>query len=300
MTDQAEIDNDRNFVKILDHGFVGLVDYMGSDAAIVQAARVSYGEGTKTSREDRALIRYLMRHQHTTPFEMSEVKFIIKAPIFVFRQLIRHRTASVNEYSARYSVMRDEFYVPDASNIREQSRANKQGGGVVVSHLDALSVQDCIDDISSTAYQGYEGLLGNESELDLDFTPDFKGVARETARIVLPVNFYSQLYWKQDLKNLLHLINLRNDAHAQPEIRQVAGAIYSLIKPLFPMTCEAAEDYIFEAVTLSRMDYAIMRDLIQSRGDWSVLEANAGGEEGVYSHYGISKREFVELKSKFT
>jgi thymidylate synthase (FAD) len=223
MTLRKEIDfeTDTNYVPVLDHGFVGLVDHMGSDDAIVQAARVSYGAGTKQVQDDRNLIRYLMRHEHTTPFEMCEVKFHIKLPIFVMRQLVRHRTASMNEYSARYSVLTDEFYIPEMEQIQQQSSTNKQGREESDwGFEERRRVQHAFQRSFFNSYREYTELLGK----------DGAGLARELARSVLPVGGYTELYWKANLKNFLHMARLRMDPHAQWEIREFAGAMYDSVQ----------------------------------------------------------------------
>jgi thymidylate synthase (FAD) len=235
-------------IKVHDHGLISLLDVMPrlapqgqtADAAIVQAARVSYGQGTKQVNEDRGLIRYLLRHRHTTPFEMIEFKFHVVMPIFIARQWIRHRTANVNEYSARYSVVPDRFYVPTLDNIRAQSLANRQGGDQPVDVGTAQQFLDYLDRCNAQ-YAHYQDLLD-------------KGVSRELARIGLPVSVYTEWYWKCDLHNILHFLSLRMDEHAQQEIRDYALAMYELIKPIVPITCEAFEDYCLAAVTLTRLE----------------------------------------------
>lgn len=226
-------------IKCLDLGFAELVDVMPrlvpedqktADYAIVQAARVSYGNGTKSVNEDRGLIRYLMRHVHTTPFEMIEFKFHCKMPIFVARQWIRHRTANVNEYSGRYSVMKDEFYKPELDNVRQQSKTNKQGGDTEIGQETAKDFIARLDEVCIKAYQVYEKYLD-------------EGVSREQARMILPLNLYTEWYWKIDLHNLFHFLALRCDAHAQWEIRVFAEAMLSLIQPIVPMAVEAWNDY---------------------------------------------------------
>jgi len=224
----------------LDHGFVELVDVMPrlvpdddrktSDYAIVQAARVSYGPGTKKVNEDRGLIRYLMRHLHTTPFEMIEFKFHCKMPIFVARQWIRHRTANVNEVSGRYSILKDEFYFPDVENIRQQSKSNRQGGEEKIEEEWASKYLSYLKTICTESYDIYEDYLG-------------LGVSREQARMILPINLYTEWYWKIDLHNLFHFLGLRCDAHAQWEIRVFADAMLNLIRPIVPFAVEAWEDY---------------------------------------------------------
>ncbi len=239
-------------IACLNCGFVRLVDHMGGDDAIVQAARVSYGKGTKSVTEDRGLIRYLMRHLHTSPFEMVEFKFHVKLPIFVARQWIRHRTASVNEYSGRYSVMKDEFYVPNPEAIHFQSRKNKQGRSTddVPAELRA-KVLDILSASQRQLYGEYEGML------DAD-------IARELARINLPLSLYTEWYWKIDLHNLFHFLRLRMDDHAQYEIRVYADAIAALIKPIVPFAWEAFEDYILRSKLFSRMELAVIADHLET------------------------------------
>jgi thymidylate synthase (FAD) len=240
-------------VKVHDHGLVALVDVMPrlapagktADFAIVQAARVSYGEGTKQVNEDRGLIRYLARHRHSTPFEMVEFKFHHVMPIFVARQWIRHRTANVNEYSARYSVVRDRFYHPTADNVRKQSAANRQGGDEPMDPVTAREFLDYLDEIER-GYAKYEQFLQ-------------KGVAREIARIALPASVYTEWYWKIDLHNLFHFLSLRMDEHAQQEIRDYAGAMFELIRPIVPIAAEAFLDYNLGAVHLSRLEAEALR-----------------------------------------
>lgn len=257
-------------IPCLDHGFVRVVDYFGDDAAIVQAARVSYGKGTRKTSEDRQLIRYLMRHRHTTPFEMCELKLHVKLPIFVARQWIRHRTANVNEISGRYSLFTDEFYVPQPEHLAVQSSDNKQGRGATLSVEEAERVRNEIRRESADAYAAYEGLL-NDHDL-----------ARELARTVLPVNYYTQWYWKVDLHNLLHFLSLRMDPHAQYEIRVFAEAIGQFVKAWVPMTWEAFEDYRLGAVTMSRSALGVVKRML-------------AGEAVEQAGSGLSKREWDEL-----
>ena len=243
----------RRQIRLDEHGLVALVDVMPrlvpegqtADAAIVQSARVSYGQGTKKVNEDRGLIRYLMRHRHSTPFEMVEFKFHVVMPIFVARQWIRHRTANVNEYSARYSIVPDQFYRPTAENVRKQSNTNRQGGD---ERIDVATAQAFLDylDRCEAQYVEYQALLD-------------KGVSRELARIGLPVNVYTQWYWKCDLHNVLHFLSLRLDPHAQQEIRNYAEAMYALIKPIVPITAEAFEDYRLGGLQLSRLEIEALR-----------------------------------------
>ncbi len=239
--------------RVLDHGFVALIDCMPrfapegktADFSIVQSARVSYGEGTKHVNEDRGLVRYLLRHRHTTPFEMVEFKFHIAMPIFVARQWIRHRTANVNEYSARYSIVPDRFYRPSVEAVRAQSSSNRQGGDGLV---DAGTAEEFLQllDRAEGLYKDYLGLTE-------------KGVAREMARAALPVSVYTEWYWKCDLHNLFHFLSLRMDPHAQYEIRVFADAMYELMKPIVPISCEAFEDYRLGAMHLTKLEVEAIR-----------------------------------------
>jgi thymidylate synthase (FAD) len=291
MTLRTEInfETDKNYVPVLDHGFVGLVDHMGSDNAIVQAARVSYGAGTKQVQDDRNLIRYLMRHEHTTPFEMCEVKFHIKLPIFVMRQLVRHRTASMNEYSARYSVLTDEFYIPELEQIQKQSTTNKQGReDSEWDWHDKRNVQHAFQRSFHNAYKEYASLLGKEDN----------GLARELARSVLPVGGYTELYWKANLKNFLHMARLRMDPHAQWEIREFAAAMYNLAKPLFPEACQAFEDYTINTVKFSAKEFELIKQMLdKTRWDELVTTAN-GDEKALAKEAGLGQRELTEFKAK--
>ncbi|MGF1444703.1 MAG: FAD-dependent thymidylate synthase [Pikeienuella sp.] len=255
---------------VLDHGFVRLVDYMGDDAAVVQAARVSYGAGTKSVRDDAGLIRYLMRHWHSTPFEMCEIKLHVKLPIFVARQWIRHRTASVNEISARYSVLYRQFYVPAPDAVAAQSTTNRQGRGAVLEGVEAERALMRLKEGALRAYDDYEALL------------DEDGLARELARAVLPTSIYTQWYWKTNLHNLMHFLRLRADPHAQYEIRVYAEAICDIDRDWVPISWAAFEDYRLEAVTLSGPAMAILRRMLAgeavsqetsglSAGEWREL-----------------------------
>lgn len=234
--------------KVHDHGLVGLVDVMPrmvpvgktADFAIVQAARVSYGAGTKQVNEDRGLIRYLARHRHTTPFEMVEFKFHCVMPIFIARQWIRHRTANVNEYSARYSVVKDRFYTPTKDYVRKQSMANRQGGAEPLDDMTATQFLQWLDKVEGE-YEQYQKLME-------------QGLARELARIALPVNVYTEWYWKCDLHNIFHFLSLRMDPHAQAEIRDYANAMFALMRPIVPIATEAFLDYNFEAMHLTRLE----------------------------------------------
>ena len=241
-------------IECLDKGFVYLVDYMGGDASIVQAARVSYGLGTKTVNEDRGLIRYLMRHQHTTPFEMVEMKFHLKMPIFVARQMIRHRTANVNEYSGRYSIMPDEFYVPSPEDVSVQSTTNRQGGGEAVDAERAAEVVSLIQDEQRVVRDGYEKML------DWD-------IRRELARVNLGVSQYTEWYWKNDLHNLFHFLKLRIDDHAQYEIRVYAEAMAQIVKAVAPIAWEAFEDYQLKAARFTRLELEALSRLLGGKRD---------------------------------
>jgi thymidylate synthase (FAD) len=240
-------------IKVHDHGLVALVDVMPrlvpaektADFAIVQAARVSYGQGTKQVNEDRGLIRYLARHRHTTPFEMVEFKFHCVMPIFIARQWIRHRTANVNEYSARYSVVQDRFYKPTPEYIRKQSSSNRQGGTESLENATASEFLEWLQSVEKE-YEKYQQLMD-------------KGLARELARIALPVSVYTEWYWKCDLHNLFHFLSLRMDAHAQAEIRDYANAMFALIQPIVPIAAEAFMDYNFESLHLSRLEIEALR-----------------------------------------
>jgi len=239
-------------VKCLDKGFVRLVDSMGGDDAIVQAARVSYGKGTSKTSQDRGLIRYLMRHRHSTPFEMVEFKFHCKMPIFVARQWVRHRTANINEYSLRYSEARDEFYYPDPEHIEFQSVLNKQGRAGKVPAKLKQKVQDYFKEISERSFAIYSEL--NEA-----------GVARELARSILPVNLYTEWYWKNDLHNLLHFIGLRSDSHAQYEIRVFSDAMAEAVKAVAPFAWEAYQDYVVKGMRFSRVEKSLLQRNLPNR-----------------------------------
>lgn len=266
---------------VLDHGFVRLVDYMGDEAAIPQAARVSYGKGTKSVSEDRGLIRYLMRHRHTTPFEMCEIKLHVKLPIFVARQWIRHRTANVNEYSARYSILAKEFYVPNIDDIQPQSKTNKQGRDGSLPEQTRRAMAESIRMHSYNSYEIYEELHtgwpwfdeeGNEFVIPGGMGEPIPGrephmgehgMAREMARMVVPTNVYTEWYWKVDLHNLLHFLSLRADPHAQMEIRVYADAICNMVKTWVPHTWEAFEDYVMGGEHFSRQEMELIREMVQ-------------------------------------
>ena len=273
-------------IPLLDHGFVRIVDYMGDDGAIVQAARVSYGRGTRRVSDDRGLIRYLMRNRHTTPFEMCEIKLHVKLPIFVARQWIRHRTASVNEYSARYSILDREFYIPDAEVISTQSNSNRQGRGEQLSAIDADRVQNLLREDAHRAHNHYEELL-NENSLGETLDTERTGLARELARINLSLNYYTQWYWKIDLHNLLNFLALRADAHAQYEIRVYAEAILDeIVKRWTPLTYEAFCDYRLNALTLSAQALTVVRSLVAGQGQ---------DKDALMDRSGLSSREWRDL-----
>ena len=300
MATQTEILNNPNYIPVLNAGFVGLIDSMGNDSSIVQAARVSYGDGTKKVSEDRGLIRYLVRHLHTTPLEMVSLKFHAKMPIFVARQWVRHRSASINEYSGRYSIMVDEFYVPELEHILPQSATNNQGRGGEMSMADKIIVRDKIIKSNIECYNQYKNLLGENLEKSgMVFSDDFEGISREMARGVLSVNNYTEWYWSINLHNLFHFLNLRMDSHAQYEIRMFADAMYNLIKPIVPLASEAFEDFILNSERMSRMEMDIVRLMVKG-SSWSDIKIHFGeGEEkGVAKHFGLSLRELIEFKNK--
>jgi thymidylate synthase (FAD) len=266
---------------VLDHGFVRVIDYMGDDGAVVQAARVSYGKGTKKVSEDRGLIHYLMRHRHTTPFEMCEIKYHVKLPIFVARQWIRHRTANVNEYSARYSILDNEFYIPALEQLAAQSKSNRQGRGDVLQGREAERVLALLREDAERAYRGYVEML-NEDEAGREIESARQGLARELARMNLSLNFYTQWYWKTDLHNLLNFLSLRADAHAQYEIRVYAEAMIGTLERWVPMTAEAFRQYRLGGAHLSQNGLNVVKRLV-------------AGEKVTQEASGMSKREWNEL-----
>lgn len=266
---------------VLDHGFVRVIDYMGDDGAVVQAARVSYGRGTKAANEDRGLIRYLMRHRHSTPFEMCEIKYHVKLPIFVARQWIRHRTANVNEYSARYSILDREFYIPAPEQLAAQSSVNRQGRGAVLQGPEAARVLDLLREDATRSYDHYIEML-NEDEAGAAIDPARQGLARELARMNLTLNAYTQWYWKTDLHNLFHFLSLRADAHAQHEIRVYAEAMLQTVEAWVPECFAAFRDYRLGAVTLSAQMLAVVQRML-------------AGEAVAQRGSGLSQREWREL-----
>ncbi|MGI9390977.1 MAG: FAD-dependent thymidylate synthase [Boseongicola sp.] len=259
---------------VLDHGFVRVIDYMGDDAAITQAARVSYGKGTKAVSNDEGLIRYLMRHWHSTPFEMCEVKFHVKLPVFVARQWIRHRTANVNEYSARYSILDREFYIPAPDALASQSKINNQGRGAVLEGAEAERVLNYLMKDAMQCYDHYEEMLSDKGQ---------EGLARELARMNLPANVYTQWYWKVDLHNLFHFLRLRADAHAQYEIRVYAEEMCKLVKDWVPFAYGAFEDYRLGGANLSAKALECVRRML-------------AGEEVAQETSGMSKGEWREFE----
>ena len=272
-------------IEVLDHGFIRVIDYMGDDSSIVQSARVSYGKGTKKISNDKGLIKYLMRHRHSTPFEMCEIKFHIKLPIFIARQWIRHRTANVNEYSARYSILDKEFYIPSAENLAAQSAINNQGRGDALTDDEASNVIQILKKDAEQTYSNYETLLNESSEGNI-IDESKSGIARELARMNLTLNTYTQWYWKIDLNNLLHFLALRADDHAQYEIRVYADAMLDIVKKWVPLTYEAFEDYRIGGTELSAKQVNLMRKLLK-------------GEKVSFEEEGLSKREWSELQRKF-
>ncbi|WP_119167658.1 FAD-dependent thymidylate synthase [Algihabitans albus] len=268
-------------IPVLDRGFVRVVDYMGDDAAVVQSARVSYGRGTKSLRNDEGLLRYLLRHRHTTPFEMCEIKFHVKLPIFVARQWIRHRTANVNEYSARYSILDREFYTPAPEHLAAQSTANRQGRGDVLEGEEATEVLAWLRDDAEQAFGHYETML-NETPDGQPRDPNRQGLARELARMTLPLSTYTQWYWKIDLHNLLHFLSLRADSHAQYEIRAYADAMLDVVRRWVPITYQAFQDYAVGGAQLSAAGLSVVKRLL-------------AGETVEQADSGLSPREWREL-----
>ena len=245
--------------KVLDSGFIRVIDYMGDDSAIVQSARVSYGEGTKKVSNDKGLIRYLMKNWHTTPFEMCEIKFHIKLPIFIARQWIRHRTANVNEYSARYSILDKEFYIPRPEHMSSQSSTNKQGRGTNLSKKDTEKFIKILKDDADRNYKHYENML-NENQSGEIINDDKEGLSRELARINLTLNTYTQWYWKIDLHNLLHFLYLREDTHAQYEIQAYAEIILNkIVKRWVPHTYSAFKEFQLERYNLSKTAIEVIK-----------------------------------------
>ena len=272
-------------IPILDHGFVRVIDYMGDDTSIVQAARVSYGKGTKKVSTDSGLIKYLMRHWHSTPFEMCEIKYHIKLPIFIARQWIRHRTANVNEYSARYSILDKEFYLPSQENLAAQSKNNRQGRGEVLTGDQAKEVLNLLKNDAERTYDNYQTMLNERYDGSVIDEKKF-GLARELARMNLTLNTYTQWYWKTDLLNLMNFLRLRADSHAQYEIRAYADVMLDILKKWVPITFEAFMDYRVGGTELSLKGKSVLKDLIS-------------GKKIDIENSGLSKREWNELMSAF-
>jgi len=270
---------------VLDHGFVRVVDYMGDDTSIVQSARVSYGKGTKKISTDSGLIKYLMRHRHSTPFEMCEIKYHVKLPIFVARQWIRHRTANVNEYSARYSILDKEFYLPAKENLAAQSRNNRQGRGDLIEGEQANDILKILKEDAEKNYNDYETIL-NERHDGTIVNESKKGLARELARMNLTLNTYTQWYWKTDLLNLLNFLSLRADDHAQYEIRAYADVMIDCLKKWVPITYEAFMDYRVGGMELSSKGRLVISKMIK-------------GESCDFENSKLSKREWNELMESF-
>jgi len=270
---------------VLDHGFVRVVDYMGDDSSIVQSARVSYGKGTKKVSTDSGLIKYLMRHRHSTPFEMCEIKYHVKLPIFVARQWIRHRTANVNEYSARYSILDKEFYLPTKENLAAQSKNNRQGRGDLINGKQADDILKILKEDAEKSYNDYETIL-NERYDGTIINENQKGLARELARMNLTLNTYTQWYWKTDLLNLLNFLSLRADDHAQYEIRAYADIMIGSLKRWVPITYEAFMDYRMGGMELSSKGKSVISKMIK-------------GESCDFENSKLSKREWNELMQSF-
>ena len=271
-------------IPVLDHGFIRVIDYMGDDSSIVQSARVSYGKGTKKVSTDEGLIKYLMRHRHSTPFEMCEIKYHVKLPIFIARQWIRHRTANVNEYSARYSILDKEFYLPAKEQLAAQSQSNRQGRGDILQGKQAEEVLNILKDDATRTYDNYEKLL-NERFDGTKIDENKVGLARELARMNLTLNTYTQWYWKTDLLNLLNFLFLRADNHAQYEIRVYADKMLDTVKKWVPITYQAFMDYRVGAAEISSKGLKVIKSMISGK--------KVGQEES-----GLSKREWNELMEK--
>jgi len=277
----AQLEKNLSMKTVHQLGFVKLLDVMGSDEEVENAARISYGKGTRKVSQTRNLIRYLIRHKHTSPLEMCEVKFHIKLPIFIMRQLVRHRMANLNEYSGRYSVMSDEFYLPEADYLQKQSSTNNQGRGE--KHPSTGLLQFEFNRIYDGAQIAYENLLNFE-------------LTKELARAVLPVANYTECIWKIDLHNFFHFVKLRADKHAQREIQDYANAMYELVKPKFPLCCEAFEDYNRDAVTFSKQEMDVIRELLEYTDTKAAL-AGMSIKAGTLEHQ-LGKRERIEFLEK--
>lgn len=278
----AQLEKSLGMKSIHQLGFVKLLDVMGDDEEVENSARISYGEGTRKVNQTRNLIRYLMRHKHTSPFEMCEVKFHLKLPIFIMRQLVRHRTANLNEYSGRYSVMSDEFYLPEGDYLAKQSTTNSQGRGEVLEQQGLLQFE--FNRIYDGASMAYQVLLEHD-------------LSREVARALLPVANYTECIWKIDLHNFFHFVKLRSDSHAQREIRDYADAMYELVKPNFPLCCEAFEDYIQGATTFSKQEMGVIKELLEYADTKAALAGMSVRGAGVLESK-LGKRESKEFLEK--
>ena len=287
--------------KVHEHGFVRLIDVMGDDNSIADGARVSYGKGTRSVSDNRNLIRYLIRHKHTSPLEMVEVKFHLKLPIFVMRQLVRHRTASLNEYSGRYSIMSDDCYEPSEEYIQPQSKFNNQGRGGEMADTWKSRYAQTINEITYKCQVAYKNLIGTGSV-------SHGGLARELARIVLPVSNYTECYWKMDLHNFFHFCRLRMDDHAQQEIQDYAKAMYEMVKPEVPIAAEAFEDYSLYSISLSRMELSVLQYMFEH---FPLEQHSSGFCQSITSYltklkkaedinFGMGKREWKELEEKLS
>ena len=270
--------------KVLDHGFIRVIDYMGDDSSIVQAARVSYGKGTKKLNQDKSLINYLISHRHSTPFEMNEIKFHIKLPIFVARQWIRHRTANVNEYSARYSILDREFYIPKKRDLKPQSKSNNQGRSGDLESEEVELYSKIIKENSRRSFENYSTLLNSDEEGNL-INEKRNGLARELSRMTLPLNAYTQWYWKIDLHNLMHFLALRFDPHAQYEIRVYAEVMMNIFKKWVPLTYDAFINNRLKALTISEEGIAYIKFLLHGKKQ---------------KKHGLSKREHESIKEIFS
>ena len=278
----AQLEKSLGMKTIHQLGFVKLLDVMGDDEEVENSARISYGEGTRKVNQTRNLIRYLMRHKHTSPFEMCEVKFHLKLPIFIMRQLVRHRTANLNEYSGRYSVMSNEFYLPEGDYLAKQSTTNSQGRGEVLKQQGLLQFE--FNRIYDGASMAYQVLLEHD-------------LSREVARALLPVANYTECIWKIDLHNFFHFVKLRSDSHAQREIRDYADAMYELVKPNFPLCCEAFEDYIQGATTFSKQEMGVIKELLEYADTKAALTGMSVKGAGVLESK-LGKRESKEFLEK--
>jgi thymidylate synthase (FAD) len=284
MTRLSDVSGDTRYKQYLDQGFVALIDHMGSDQTIEFATRMSYGKGTRMVSDTKNLLRYLVRNYHTSPIEMGEVQFHLKVPIFVMRQLVRHRTANLNEYSARYSELTDEFYVPPSNRLAKQSTTNKQGSGEAFNKDVGSKIESVIEDAHSFALNSYRKLLD-------------KGLTRELARGVMPVNGYTELVWKCDLKNFFNLLKLRLDPHAQQEIVELAELMYIAVQPHFPILTEAFEDYWLNGESLSRFEITALMQLLFSKSREDLIAAITSASK--HRPDCLSKREITEFVDKF-